>query len=160
MGAGWRIAGVGHFSGAADSTSDIVWVNASNQVQIWQMRNGALADVITPNGSYGSEWHLQGVGNFAGGANCDLLWMNNSGAAYLWEINGTQVSQVAMSSPTGSSLQLTNNSASPTTANSGMLSSGAAAAPVGGNLNIANSAKLELEGASNANVRSRAQRER
>jgi hypothetical protein len=151
MSAGWTIAGVGHFSGAADSTSDIVWVNGSNQVQIWQMNNGKLVDVITPNGMYGTEWHLQGVGNFAGDANSDLLWLNNSGAAYVWKINGTQVTQVAMSAPTGSALQLTNNSVSSTTANSSLLSSGAAA-PVDGNLNIANSAKLELEGTSNANV--------
>jgi hypothetical protein len=106
MGSDWKIAGVGHFNGAADSTSDVVWVDGANHVQIWQMAGGHIANMITPNGQYGLAWHLEGVGNFAGDANSDLLWMNNSGAAYLWEINGTQVSQVAMTSPTGNVLQL------------------------------------------------------
>jgi hypothetical protein len=152
MSAGWTIAGVGHFNGAADSTSDIVWVNGSNQVQIWQMNNGKLVDVITPAGIYGTEWHLEGVGNFAGDANSDLLWISDSGAAYVWKINGTQVSPIAMSAPTGSMLQLSNNSAGSATTSSGVLSGGAAAATVDGNLTIGNGAELELNGASNANV--------
>jgi hypothetical protein len=102
----WRIAGVGHFSGAADSTSDVVWVDSSNHVQIWQMANGRVANVITPNGLDGTTWHLEAVGNFAGDANSDLLWMNSSGGVDLWEISGAQVHDFLMSAPTGNSLQL------------------------------------------------------
>jgi FG-GAP-like repeat len=109
MPAGWKIAGVGHFSGEADSTSDIVWVNNTNHVQIWQMNNGQVANVITPNGLDGTDWHLEAVGNFAGDANSDLLWINNSGAVDLWEISGAQIHDFLMSAPTGSPLQLNGN---------------------------------------------------
>jgi FG-GAP-like repeat len=114
MSAGWKIAGVGHFNGAADSTSDIVWVDSSNHVRIWQMNNGHTANVITPNGLDGTEWHLEGVGNFAGDANSDLLWINDSGAVDLWKINGNQVSAMSMNAPTGDTLTL-NSSAGGTT---------------------------------------------
>jgi FG-GAP-like repeat/FG-GAP repeat len=106
MSSGWRIAGVGHFSGSADSTSDVVWVDNSNNVQIWQMANGHVANIITPNGLDGTDWHLEGVGNFAGDANSDLLWINSSGAVDLWEISGAQIHDFLMSAPTGNILQL------------------------------------------------------
>ena len=107
VGAGWQIAGVGHFNGAADSTSDIVLVNSNtNHVQIWQMQNGAIADIINPSGLYGTEWHLEAVGNFLGDANSDLLWISNSGAASIWEILGTSVQAISVSAPTGDTLQL------------------------------------------------------
>jgi hypothetical protein len=144
---GWKIGGVGHFSGAADSTSDVVWVNGTNHVQIWQMNHGKLADVITPNGLDGTEWHLEGVGNFvAGDANSDLLWISDSGAVNIWGVNGSQVRSTIPDAPTGSTLQLGNS----TTANSTALSSGAPAGD--GNLTIANNTKLELIGTSKTNV--------
>jgi FG-GAP-like repeat len=106
MSSDWKIAGVGHFSGTAGSTSDVVWVDTSNHVQIWQMANGRVANVITPSGLDGTNWHLEGVGNFAGDANSDLLWINDSGAVDLWEINGAQVHDFLMSAPTGNTLLL------------------------------------------------------
>jgi FG-GAP-like repeat len=121
MSSGWRIAGVGHFSGSADSTSDVVWVDSSNNVQIWQMANGHVANIITPNGLDGANWHLEGVGNFAGDANSDLLWINSSGAVDLWEISGGQVHDFLMSAPTGNALQL-NGSAGAARAGNGSTS--------------------------------------
>jgi hypothetical protein len=110
MPAGWKIAGVGHFSGAADGTSDVVWVNGTNHVQIWQMNHGKLADVITPNGLDGTEWHLEGVGNFgAGHANSDLLWISDSGAVNIWGVNGSQVTSTLPNAPTGDTLQLSSS---------------------------------------------------
>jgi hypothetical protein len=107
IGAGWQVAGVGHFNGAADSTSDIVWVNSNtNHVQIWQMQNGEIADIITPSGLNGLEWHLEAVGNFAGDGSSDLLWINNNGAASIWEIHGSSVQAISVSAPTGDTLQL------------------------------------------------------
>ena len=107
MPAGWRVAGVGHFNSAADASSDIVWVDASNHVQIWQMKNGRLADVIKPAASITTDWHVQGVGNFvAGDPNSELLWINNSGAAQIWKVNGTQVSEMSMAAPAGDVLHL------------------------------------------------------
>jgi FG-GAP-like repeat len=109
MSAAWKIAGVGHFSGAADNTSDIVWVDSSNHVQIWQMVNGQIANVVNPLGLDGSDWHLEGIGNFGGDPNSDLLWINNSGAAHIWQISGTQVREIPLSAPTGDSLVLNNS---------------------------------------------------
>ena len=110
MGADWKIAGVGHFNGAADSTSDVVWVNSfTNHVQIWQMQNGEVANIINPSGLYGTEWHLEAVGNFAGDASSDLLWISNSGAASIWEISGASVQAISVSAPTGNTLQLSNS---------------------------------------------------
>jgi SAM-dependent methyltransferase len=52
---------------------DVVWVDTSNHVQIWQMANGRVANVVNPNRMDGINWHLEAVGNFAGDANSDLL---------------------------------------------------------------------------------------
>jgi hypothetical protein len=123
-------------------------LDGTNHVQIWQMKHGQLADVIAPSGLDGTEWHLEGVGNFAGDANSDLLWINNSGAAHIWEINGSGVREIPMNAPTGAALQLSNSAGS----GNNVPLSGTAAAPGGGNLTIANKGKLELIGASNANV--------
>jgi hypothetical protein len=110
IGAGWQVAGVGHFNGAADSTSDIVWLNSNtNHVQIWQMQNGKIADFINPSGLDGLEWHLEAIGNFAGDGNSDLLWISNSGAASIWEINGASVQAISVSAPAGATLQLSDS---------------------------------------------------
>ena len=109
-GGGLENCGVGHFNGAVDSTSDIVWVNSvTNYVQIWQMQNGKIANIITPSGLDGTEWHLEAVGNFAGDANSDLLWISNSGAASIWKINGTSVQAISMNAPIGDTLQFSNS---------------------------------------------------
>ncbi len=107
MPAGWRVAGVGHFNGAADASSDIVLVDAANDVQIWQMKNGGLADIINPAETSTTDWHLEAVGNFAAGdANSELLWINDSGAAQIWKVNGTQVTEIGMGVPAGDILHL------------------------------------------------------
>jgi VCBS repeat protein len=101
-----HFAGVGHFSGSAGSTSDIVWVDSTNHVTIWQTNNGHVANVVTLNGLDGTEWHLEGVGNFANDANSDLLWVNNAGAVHIWEVNGSNAAEISMAAPTGDTLQL------------------------------------------------------
>jgi FG-GAP-like repeat len=105
-----RFAGVGHFTGAGgmgDRTSDIVWVDNTNHVTIWDMSNGHIANTVGLNGLDGSAWHLEGVGNFAGDANSDLLWINNTtGAVNIWEVSGSKVSEIPVSAPTGNPLTL------------------------------------------------------
>jgi hypothetical protein len=68
--------------------------------------NGNIAKTVALNGLDGSEWHLQGVGNFAGDLNSDLMWISNSGASNIWEVNGPNVHEIPLNVPTGSSLQL------------------------------------------------------
>jgi hypothetical protein len=101
-----RFAGVGHFSGSSGATSDIVWVDDTNHVTIWEMSNGQVANTVKLNGLDGLNWHLKGVGNFAGDANSDLLWISDTGAVDVWRVSGANVSAGSMSSPGGGNLQL------------------------------------------------------
>jgi hypothetical protein len=105
-----HFVGVGHFTGASPlpsgGTSDIVWVDSTNHVTISEMSNGHVTNTVALNGLDGLEWHLQGVGKFAGDANSDLLWVSDSGAANIWEVNGGSVTELPINVPTGSTLQL------------------------------------------------------
>jgi hypothetical protein len=104
-----RFAGVGHFGGVNQfgaTSSDMVWVDSTNHVTIWQMNNGQIANTVNLNGLDGLEWHLQGVGNFAGDPNSDLLWVSDSGAANIWKVTGGSVIETPLNVPTGSSLGL------------------------------------------------------
>jgi hypothetical protein len=105
-----HFAGVGHFTGAgplaSPGASDIVWVDSTNHVTIWEINNGHVANTVNLNGLDGLEWHLQGIGNFAGDANSDLLWVSDSGAANIWKVNGGSVIETPLNVPTGSSLGL------------------------------------------------------
>jgi hypothetical protein len=105
-----RFAGVGHFTGVSEmgnKTSDIVWVDNTNHVTIWEMSGGHIAKTLNLNGLDGTDWHLEGVGNFAGDTNSDLLWVNkNTGAMNIWEVNGSNVTEIPLNVPTGSTLQL------------------------------------------------------
>jgi FG-GAP-like repeat len=101
-----HFAGVGHFSGSSGATSDIVWVDDTNHVTIWEM-SGGHTNTVSLNGLDGTNWHLQGVGNFAGDAKSDLLWINsNNGAVNIWEVNGSSVTEIPVNAPTGSVLGL------------------------------------------------------
>jgi Domain of unknown function (DUF4347)/FG-GAP-like repeat len=105
-----RFAGVGHFTGVSEmgnKTSDIVWVDNTNHVTIWEMSGGHIAKTLNLNGLDGTDWHLEGVGNFAGDTNSDLLWVSKStGAMNIWEVNGSSVTEIPLNVPTGSTLQL------------------------------------------------------
>jgi hypothetical protein len=105
-----RFVGVGHFNGASPlvngGTSDIVWVDNTNHVTISETSNGHVTNTVALNGLDGPEWHLVGVGKFAGDINSDLLWVSNSGAANIWEVNGGSVTEIPINVPTGSTLQL------------------------------------------------------
>jgi hypothetical protein len=71
------------------------------------MSNGQLANTVHLNGLDGPEWHLEGVGKFAGHAGSDLLWINNTtGAVNIWEVSGSKVSEIPVSAPTGNPLTL------------------------------------------------------
>jgi FG-GAP-like repeat/RTX calcium-binding nonapeptide repeat (4 copies) len=101
-----RFAGVGHFAGSSGPTSDIVWVDNTNKVTIWEMSNGQVARTVSLNGLDGLNWHLEGVGNFTGDANSDLMWISDTGRVDVWQVSGASVSSGLMPSPGGSNLQL------------------------------------------------------
>jgi hypothetical protein len=110
-----HLAGVGHFSAnnpfGTRGNSDIVWVDNTNHVTIWDINNGNIASSTQLNGLDGPEWHLAAVGNFSNipsDTNSDLLWISNSGAVNIWVVNGANVQEIPVSAPTGSTLGLTN----------------------------------------------------
>jgi len=100
MGAGWEVGGVGNFDGLSggSQTSDIVWVNTeTNQVQIWKMVGGQLAESVTPDGQDGLGWQLEGVGDYTGSGYSEMLWTDGTGSAQLWQLDGTHVTVVPTS---------------------------------------------------------------
>ena len=113
IGAEWHVAGVGHFNNSGGGlgqppnagSTDIVWVNTNNDVQLWQMTNGVATQFITPVAHDGTEWHLASVNNFAGDANSDLLWLRSDGTANIWQINGSQIQSSIIPGPHGDILQ-------------------------------------------------------
>jgi hypothetical protein len=105
MGAEWHVAGVGHFLND-HAAVDVVWVDTSNDVQVWRMNNGVISQFITPAGHMGTEWQLKGIADYTGAGNSDLLWIRSDGSANLCQVNGSQVSASFLNS-TGNQLQLT-----------------------------------------------------
>ena len=126
IGTNWHVAGVGSFNGipSSDATSDIVWVDTSNDVQIWSMSGGQIAQVVTPNGRDGTEWTLRGVGDFTDSGSSQLLWLDGKGDAQIWQINGTQVSVISTSAPAGTAAEPANDGATPAESASYTRSSG------------------------------------
>jgi hypothetical protein len=120
-----RFAGVGHFTpvgASGDRSSDIVWVDDTNHVTIWEMSGGHVTNAVSLNGLDGTDWHLQGVGNFAGDTNSDLLWVSNTtGAVNIWEVSGAHVQEIPVNAPTGSNLQLKAGTESQSAANGASL---------------------------------------
>ena len=109
-------------------------MDSTNHVTIWEMNNGHVASTVNLNGLDGLDWHLQGVGNFAGDANSDLLWVSNSGAVNTWEVNGANVTEIPLNAPTGSSLGLkvgTASQSAPAQLTGGLTGTGASHALVG-----------------------------
>ncbi|HWB51841.1 MAG TPA: FG-GAP-like repeat-containing protein [Stellaceae bacterium] len=98
MGAEWRVAGVGHFNGIGngDPTGDVVWVDTNNNVQVWQMTDGQIAQIVTLQGNIGTGWTLQGVGDYTGSGASQLLWTNSNGQNVIWQVNGAQVTVLSV----------------------------------------------------------------
>ena len=68
---GWNVVATGAFNN--DSTSDILWQNASNgATSEWLMANGRLAGSPPTPGAPG--WNVIAAGNFNGDGTADLLW--------------------------------------------------------------------------------------
>ena len=71
MGAGWQVAGVGHFQQRCREQQRRIscWVGTAAPTtpqKSRQMQSGKIADIINPSGLDGTEWHLEAIGNFAG----------------------------------------------------------------------------------------------
>jgi hypothetical protein len=75
-----------------DGISDVLWRNASGEVDTWLMNNGQMAGG-TAVGSVSSAWRFAGAGDITGNGTSDVLWQNTStGEVDSWLINNGNLS--------------------------------------------------------------------
>jgi len=80
----WQIAGLSDFNN--DGYGDILWryVGGTGAVAIWHLKEGTRLGDLYPRGPVGSDWSIQGVGDFAGDSRKDILWRNQAGQLAVW----------------------------------------------------------------------------
>jgi hypothetical protein len=104
----WQVAGVADFDGDAARTSDILWRFPDGRLRVWRMAGGAvLADVRVPE-VIGTDWQLQGTGDFNGDGRADLLWRNTTGTVGVWLMgpSATVASRLSLPQVIGTDWQL------------------------------------------------------
>jgi glucuronoarabinoxylan endo-1,4-beta-xylanase len=84
-GSDWQIQGTGDFNG--DGSSDILWRNANGTVGLWLMRVGGGGTILAQPDLpvvLGSDWQIQGTGDFNHDHRSDIIWRNTQGAVMVW----------------------------------------------------------------------------
>ena len=61
--------------------SDILWRNTSGRTMVWL---NAVAATESYPGTVGSDWQIQGIGDFDGNGRGDILWRSNRGDNVIW----------------------------------------------------------------------------
>ena len=93
----WRIEGVGDFNG--NGRADILWLNTlTREVAIWFMNGTTLVGGYKVTAApVGTNWDVQGVGDFSGDGKDDILWLNTlTREVAIWLMNGTTISSAAI----------------------------------------------------------------
>jgi hypothetical protein len=95
----WTVQAIGDLDG--DGKQDIVWRAVSGPAQgamfLWLM-DGKTIKAATYLDPIGTDWQVQGTGDFNGDRKSDILWRNmnpsvpDAGKLYLWIMNGAAVS--------------------------------------------------------------------
>lgn len=97
VGAPWRIAGIGDFTG--DGKPDLLWHNAATgESQVWAMngfrvtgRAVVLGETGTP-ARVGVPWSIVAASDMNADAKSDIIWHNSStGETQIWHMNGHRV---------------------------------------------------------------------
>ncbi len=91
----WQIQGTGDFNG--DGLTDVLWRNTDGTVLVWTMSGATILSQLalaTPDGQVvrpGSDWQIQGTGDFNADGQSDILWRNTNGTVQLWLISGNTI---------------------------------------------------------------------
>ena len=73
-----------------DGKSDILFRNTSSgQTYLWQMNGGTVSSTAVTSTQVGTNWQVEGVGDFNGDGKSDLLWVYNNAANASDPLNGT-----------------------------------------------------------------------
>nr|WP_200873694.1 FG-GAP-like repeat-containing protein [Candidatus Magnetobacterium casensis] len=82
----------------SDSTSDILWHNATTgEVALWMLKNGMISDTALL-AAVSTRWQIQATGDFNGDGNSDILWQNTETAEVaLWMLNANRTITAALS---------------------------------------------------------------
>jgi FG-GAP-like repeat len=84
----------------SDQKSDIVWLNDSGGVAIWQMNGSSVVSAGLASAPAGSNWKVGGTGDFNGDKKSDILWRDNDGYIAIWQMDGTTITSSGLTSLT------------------------------------------------------------
>jgi V8-like Glu-specific endopeptidase len=72
----------------AEYAPNILWRNSNGDVALWNA-NGLGGFTFQGLGVVGSNWQIDGAGDFNGGGKDGILWRNTNGDVALWNANGS-----------------------------------------------------------------------
>ena len=86
----WHIVASGDFNG--DGDSDVLWQNASGQVDMWLMNGTTITSSTQISSNSDPTWKVVATGDFNGDGKSDILVQNSSsGQVDMWLMNGTTI---------------------------------------------------------------------
>ncbi|MCA6121865.1 M10 family metallopeptidase C-terminal domain-containing protein [Bradyrhizobium sp. WSM 1704] len=96
-----QIVAIGHSESDFDGNGhdDLLWVNDSGVVSVWNDGQLSGAHWIAPAGTIANGWHFAGLGDFNDNGRSDILWVNDNGKVSIWD--DSQVSAAHIIAPAG-----------------------------------------------------------
>lgn len=105
----WTIMGTGDFNG--DGMTDVLWRSTAEAgaLHIWSMDGN---DIVSNHPArfgggpvnVGSEWSVEGTGDFGGDGKSDVLWRSDAGEIATWDMDGFDIASSGLISQQGSAV--------------------------------------------------------